>query len=52
MIKVVFIVSAAPVMLADISKPFDVINFVFIASLLVAVIVARLLHRLISRGRK
>ncbi|TDQ79068.1 hypothetical protein CLV99_0500 [Sphingobacterium yanglingense] len=40
MIKVVFIVSAALVMLASILDPLDIINFVFIVSLLVASAVA------------
>lgn len=48
MIKVVFIVSAALVMLASILDPLDVINFVFIASLFVASAVAWTLHRLMS----
>ncbi len=50
MIKVVFIVSAALVMLASILDPLDVINFVFIASLFVASAVAWVLHRLASSG--
>lgn len=49
MIKVVFIFSTALVILAGISDPLDVINFVFIASLFAASTVAWVLHRLVSR---
>ncbi|WP_437919670.1 hypothetical protein [Sphingobacterium sp. LRF_L2] len=51
MIKIVFIVSAGLVMLAGILNPLDVINFVFIASLLFASIVSGFLHRLLSKGQ-
>ncbi|WP_437919687.1 hypothetical protein [Sphingobacterium sp. LRF_L2] len=51
MIKIVFIVSAALVMLAGIVAPLDVINFVFIVSLLVASVVSGFLHRLLSKGQ-
>lgn len=50
LIKMVFIVSAALVMLASILGPLDIINFVFIASLFVASVVAWLLHSSMSRG--
>ena len=51
MIKVVLIVSAALVMLASILDPLDVINFVFIASLLLGSTVSWVLHRLMARGQ-
>ncbi len=48
-IKGVFIVSVALVMLASILDPLDVINFVFIASLFVASTVSWLLYTTLSK---
>lgn len=49
MIKVAFIVSAALVILSSPSDPLDIINFVFIASLVVASVVSWLLYRAVSK---
>ncbi len=50
MIKIVFIVSAALVILSSLSAPLDIINYVFIVSLLLASVVSWILHRLASKG--